>query len=145
MTDALSWCISPDEKINVTTEDGVNISLFAGRASEGIGVLDIAPRFRYIVRVANLAVENFSVVSSKLLFTSAVLIMPHKTDNGAVTSVVLMSMNVRMLRITHGLHPQGNEESLLEADPRKHAWTTQHYKHHRSPTMRPKSPPKVEV
>jgi len=138
MAAVMSWCILPDENINVVTEDGINITIFANKGGgEGIGVLDVAPRFRYIVRVSGISLENFHSASAKILFSSALLISPYVVENGIVTDVVLVSMNQRMVRISHG--PLVNSESM--EDTRKQTWTTQHYKNYRSPMMRPRNPP----
>ena len=138
MTAVLSWVILPDEKINVMTEDGVNIALFAGRAGEGAGNLDVAPRFRYVVQISAISLEDFAAASGKLLFDAGLLAIPFAVESGAVTSVALTNLNQRMTRISHG--PQSGSDPA-EAEVRKQCWTTQHYRHHRSPPMRPKSPP----
>jgi len=138
MTVVVSWVIAPDEKINVMTEDSVSIALFAGKAGDGIGSLDVAPRFRYVVQISAILLEDFAVASAKLLFDVALLTLPFVVDRGMVSSVVLTNLSQKIVRICHG--PQAGSDPA-EAEVRKQCWTTQHYRHHRSPIMRPKSPP----
>lgn len=144
MSGSLSWCISVDEKINATTEDGVNISVFTIKTSDNTGSLDVAPRFRYIIRVAEISVEDFVTASAKMFFTLALLTMPFNVINGMVSSVVVMSLNSRLMRICNGQVPLACDGDKAESEARRNAWTTQHYRHHRSPIMRPMSPPPTE-
>jgi hypothetical protein len=146
MATAISWSIAPEEKINAMTEDGVNIVLFAGKGMDSAGTLDAAPRFRYIVAISEMKLEEFYAASAKLLFDAALLILPYVLENGRVSGVVLMNTSQRMVRISHGEHPGGAWPT--ETEGRKQtSWTTQHHRHHhqRSPVMRPRSPPERDV
>jgi hypothetical protein len=126
------------------TEDGVNISVFTTKTSDNTGSLDVAPRFRYIIRVAAISLEDFVAASAKTFFSLGFLTMPFSVENGVVSSVVVMSLNSRLMRISNGQIPLVCDGDKGEGDGRRNAWTTQHYRHHRSPVMRPKSPPPTE-
>jgi hypothetical protein len=130
MATAFSWIIEAEEKIDAMTEDGVSIAIFAQKSSDQGGALDIAPRFRYILRVAELSQEDFSAAAARLLFASALLAFPHTVEAGRVTAVVLATLSQKCVRIAHG--PHGKE---VESRPQT-TWTTQAYRHHRSPTQR---------
>ena len=130
MATAFSWIIEPEEKIDVMTEDGVNITIFAQKSSDQGGSLDIAPRFRYILRVSELLQEDFPTAAARLLFASALVALPLTVEAGYVTTVALATLSQKCIRITHGQH--GKE---AESRPQT-TWTTQAYRHHRTPTQR---------
>jgi len=130
-TTAFSWLIEPEEKIDVMTEDGVSIAIFSNKTAEDAGALDVAPRFRYIVRIATLPQEDFATAAARLLFASALLALPHTTKDGLVTAVVLTTLNQKCVRIAHGPHV-GREAGEPRAQT---SWTVQANRHHfRSPT-----------
>ena len=150
MTPAFSWNLSPDEEVCTTTPDGVALKVFCYKGIDGTTVLDLAPRFRYIVRISDTALETFSQMSALALYHSSLMLLPYIVEAGAtVKSVVVMSFNDRSFRIGHTqpLEPHHQpppntvEKETPESEAKKQAWTTQSYRHHRSPQLRPTSSP----
>ena len=135
-TMAVSWIIEPDEKINTMTEDGISVAILAQKAPEG-GALDIAPRFRYILRVAELPQEDFPAAAARLLFSSALLALPHTVEAGRVTAVALTALGQKCVHIAHGPHA-----AEAEARPQT-TWITQANRHHRAPAPRQRYAPEA--
>lgn len=130
MTAAFSWIIEPDEKIDVMTEDGVNIAIYAHKASDHAGAVDVAPRFRYIIRVNELSQADFPAAAARLLFAASLLALPYTVEAGNVSAVALTTLSQKCIRITHG--PQSKEtEARVQT-----TWTTQPYRHHRAAAPR---------
>lgn len=130
-----AWNFTADEEVPSATPEGICLKLFCSRTPDGQAALDLAPRFRYIVRVSGLPAAQFAQAAAAALFSAALLIVPHETQAECVVSVVVLSLNDRNIRLLHS-QPLALPAEL---EARRPAWTTQTYR--RSPNLRPASPP----
>ena len=90
-------------------------------ATTGKGFLEIAPKFRYLVRVSECEREHFQSLAANMLLTLNLLVTPAVTEGSRVLSAVVASFNYRITRIFDG--EEGAHLCDGRTDPgRKTAW-----------------------
>ena len=125
-------------------------------------MLEVVPRFRYILRISGCPATDFPQAASALLCKAPMLVMPFKVDEGVVHSVVLMTLSARAERITDGEtvgawdpHTLGVDESSVAEEQCRGAaaaWTSHSnasggnraHHHQRSPQQKPHPSPDFE-
>lgn len=120
------WRIDVGEEICCFTDDCIEVGLQAKAASstDPRGALELAPRFRYLVRVAECSYSTFCEWASKLLLSQNLLIVPRTIQDMTVKAAVVSNLNHRIIRIVGGEDGPIAPEARVEP-VRRPAWRTQ--------------------
>lgn len=106
------WLIDDEHAVPCCSDDCLSLMVVPKvDAISRVGYLELLPKFRYNVRVSGMSLSSFREVSARLLFLNNVLLVAgHRdrneeespTEAAEVSSVILVNMSSRILRITHG-------------------------------------------
>jgi hypothetical protein len=151
MEDPFSWNLSAEEEIKTTTDDRVFLSSVCKRGHDGVIALDLAPHFRYILRVSGMTTHNCQKVAADFLYKHSLMLMPFEVEGSIVLEVVVLNLSPKVVRISHQpsqaevLSLGAPSEDAVRALYRKSEWTSPSYnksQHHNgrgSPHMRPQT------
>ena len=105
------WLIDEEHAVPCCSDDCLSL-MVVPRVDDvsRVGYLELLPKFRYNVRVSGMSLSSFREVSARLLFSHNVLLVAgHRsrseedpTEAAEVSSVVLVNLSPRILRIAHG-------------------------------------------
>ena len=136
------WRIDIGEEICCFTDDCIEVGLQAKAASSADprGALELAPRFRYLVRVADCPYSAFCEWASKLLLSQNLLIVPRTIQEMTVKMAVVSNLNHRIIRIVGGEDGPMALEARVEP-VRRPAWRAQPgFLRPAGPYMEPRGP-----
>jgi hypothetical protein len=116
------WLIDNGEEISCCSDDCFQTSVVSkSSATTGKGFLEIAPKFRYLVRVSECERDHFQLLAANMLLTHNLLVTPAATEGSKVLSAVVASFNYRITRIFDG--EEGAHLCDARTDPiKKTAW-----------------------
>jgi hypothetical protein len=119
------WLIDNAEEISCFSDDCFQTSVIS-KTTPGTGkaFLEIAPKFRYHVRVEGCERERFQLLAAKLLLSHNLLVVPSSFDGAEVRSAVVASLNYRITRIFDGEEGAHLSDARVEAAApfKKTAW-----------------------
>ena len=97
------WVISSGEEISCFSDDCIRLSILSKSCpSSGKAFVEIAPKFRYLLRVAELPLEEFQMHASRMLLTHNILVLPEQLREGCVHASVVLSFNFRIVKLING-------------------------------------------
>ncbi len=92
-----------NELLDMSTFDNRQLSMKCTKMHEGVPMIDLLPRVRYILRITPPVRSEDFPVASGLLFSCGLLLLPHtgaRTDT--VDRVVAMNLSEKAVRLAHG-------------------------------------------
>lgn len=118
------WLIDHAEDVPCFSDDCFETSVISKTAPDGgKAFLEIAPKFRYHVRVTDCDRERFQLLAANLLLSHNLLVVPSSVEGPDVRSAVVTSLNYRITRIFDGEEGAHLSDARAEAVPfRRTAW-----------------------